>query len=129
MSKSKQVRVDAAPYVDHDDCVGAAADAYAEANGLQGCDLDPKWADSQREEIVLTVPARTASITIVGNFRDEETMEWAGDGTVDLETDTIECAADISHAAYSAMEAKIAAGEMTGEVEDDGVTYRYTVDA
>lgn len=54
----KQVKIAAAKYEDHDDCLQAAANDYAKAHGLQGRDLDPKWEDEQREVIVLTVPDR-----------------------------------------------------------------------
>ena len=54
---SKQVKIAAAKYEDQDDCLQAAADDYAEAHGLQGWDLAPKYEDEQREVIVLTVPA------------------------------------------------------------------------
>lgn len=56
---TKQVRIPAAQYADHDDCLTAAAQDYAEAHGLQGWDLAPKWEDNQREYIVLTVPNDT----------------------------------------------------------------------
>jgi hypothetical protein len=56
-----RITIDAAPFADHDDCLQVAAADFAAARGLEGWDLDPKWADSQRETIVLTAP------------------EWAGD--------------------------------------------------
>jgi hypothetical protein len=49
--------IDAAPFAGHDDCLTAAAVDYAEKHGLQGWDLSPRWEDSQRGTIVLTVPA------------------------------------------------------------------------
>lgn len=56
MSKSIEVRIAADKYVDFDDCLQAAADEYAEQHDLAGWDLAPRWADNQRDEIILTVP-------------------------------------------------------------------------
>lgn len=52
-----EVRIDAKQYEDHDDCLTAAANDYAEAHDLVGWDLAPRWEDNQRDVIVLTVPA------------------------------------------------------------------------
>lgn len=42
---------------DEDDCLQAAADKYAAANGLEGWDLSPRWEDSSvRDTVVLTIP-------------------------------------------------------------------------
>lgn len=57
---SKQVIIPAAQYADQDDCLQAAAADYAEKHDLAGWDLSPKWEDSQREAIVLTVPDHAA---------------------------------------------------------------------
>lgn len=56
MTTMQQVKIQAAQYADHDDCLAAAADDYASAHDLIGWDLSPAWADDQREVIVLTVP-------------------------------------------------------------------------
>ena len=56
MSKSIEVVVPAAQYEDFDDCLTAAADEYAAKHDLAGWDLAPRWADNQRDEIILTVP-------------------------------------------------------------------------
>jgi len=58
MSNEREIRIAAARYADEDDCLTAAADDYAAANDLAGWDLAPRWADEQRDEIILTVPAR-----------------------------------------------------------------------
>jgi len=55
-----EVTVSAKSFADSDDCLQAAADAYAAKHGLTGWDLAPRWADDSREEIVLTVPAFAA---------------------------------------------------------------------
>lgn len=59
----REVRISAARYADYDDCLAAAADDYAAANDLAGWDLSPRWADEQRDTIVLTVPAMPAALT------------------------------------------------------------------
>jgi len=48
--------IDAAPYADEDDCLLAAAEAYAAKHDLAGWDLSPRWQDGQRDTIILTVP-------------------------------------------------------------------------
>lgn len=53
---SKEIVIDAKRYEDFDDCLSAAADDYAAKHGLEGWDLAPRWADEQRDEILLTVP-------------------------------------------------------------------------
>lgn len=54
----REVRISAARYVDYDDCLAAAAAEYSAAHALAGWDLAPRWADEQRDEIILTAPAR-----------------------------------------------------------------------
>lgn len=52
------ITISAHQFSDSDDCLAAAAQHYiAEHPDLVGWDLDPKWADDDREEIILTVPA------------------------------------------------------------------------
>lgn len=57
---TKTVEVTASKYADHDDCLSAAAEDYAVSHGLKGWDLSPRWADSDRERIALTVPCEIA---------------------------------------------------------------------
>ncbi len=61
MTTSVQITVPAADYVDADDCLQAAADAYAATHDLGGWDLSPRWTDEQRDSITLTVPAFAAA--------------------------------------------------------------------
>jgi hypothetical protein len=63
-SKSTTVTVPAARYADADDCLAAAEQDYAAEHDLAGWDLAPQWADDQRDEIVLTVPAWSAPATV-----------------------------------------------------------------
>ena len=58
-----KIQIAAARYADYADCLTAAADECAEEHGLQGWDLSPRWADEQRDTIVLTVPAMPAALT------------------------------------------------------------------
>lgn len=53
---STTIKIDAAQYIDEDDCLTAAADDYAREHSLEGWDLDPRWEDDQRDVILLTVP-------------------------------------------------------------------------
>lgn len=53
---NKEITISARKYEDHDDCLSAAAEDYAAEHDLQGWDLSPRWADNQREAIVLSVP-------------------------------------------------------------------------
>jgi hypothetical protein len=51
------IRIEAAQYADHDDCLAAAASDYAEQHFLQDWDLDPRYEDQRnRDVILLTVP-------------------------------------------------------------------------
>lgn len=57
-SKYTTIEVAAAQYVDHDDCLTAAAEDYAsEHPEAAGYDLDARWADDEREVILLDVPS------------------------------------------------------------------------
>ena len=60
MSKTITVTVDAARYENEDNCLAVAAADAAKARGLQNWDLNPRWADNQRNEILLDVPAWAA---------------------------------------------------------------------
>lgn len=82
MSKSITVRVPAAPYADHDDSLAAAAEAVSAELGLDGWDLSPRWADEQRDEILLDVPADrvtvgnwTGPVAVARNLMDDEIAE------------------------------------------------------
>lgn len=58
MNKSTTIRVKAAQYTGHDDCLSAAAADYVDEHpDLDGYDLDARWEDDERDVILLTVPA------------------------------------------------------------------------
>jgi hypothetical protein len=57
MTTTTEIRIPAQRYQDEDDCLSTAARDYASSHDLAGWDLSPRWADDQRDEIVLTVPA------------------------------------------------------------------------
>lgn len=62
-NKPVTITVSAAQYEDHDDCLTAAAEDYiSEHSDLEGYDLDARWADDQRDEILLTVPAWSVEV-------------------------------------------------------------------
>lgn len=44
-------------YADCDDCLTAAADHMAYLYHLPGWDLEPRWANDDRDAILVTVPA------------------------------------------------------------------------
>lgn len=50
------IRVPAARYEDYDDCLTAAAHDAADEYGIHGYDMDPRWADDDRDEILLDIP-------------------------------------------------------------------------
>lgn len=55
MAKSIEITVSANEGAD--DCLAEAAEAYiSEHPALEGYDLAPRWADDDRESVVLTVP-------------------------------------------------------------------------
>jgi hypothetical protein len=60
MAKSIEITVSAAQYEDADDSLAAAAADVASERGLEGYDLDARWADEDRSEIALTIPAHAA---------------------------------------------------------------------
>jgi hypothetical protein len=54
---SKSVEITVPANADADDCLADAAEQYiAEHDDLRGYDLSPRWADDDRESVVLTVP-------------------------------------------------------------------------
>ena len=46
---------------DHDDVLQAVADRAAEAFGLEGWNLDARWSDDSRDEVIVTVPEWAAT--------------------------------------------------------------------
>ena len=50
------LRIDAARYADHDDCLAAAAADVSAQRGLEGWNLNPRWADQDRDVILVDVP-------------------------------------------------------------------------
>ena len=55
---SKSVEIFVAANDDADDCLADAAESYISAHPeLDGYDLSPRWADDDRESVVLLVPA------------------------------------------------------------------------
>lgn len=85
------VRIDAHQYENHDDCLTAAAEDYAEEHGLGGWDLDPRWEnDDERDTILLSVPdvyraftlddADVATLHSVHGNRDEAVRALRGIG-------------------------------------------------
>ena len=51
------IEIDAAKYEDHDDCLAAAVRDVQKARGLKGWALRARWADDNRETILIDVPA------------------------------------------------------------------------
>lgn len=58
----KTITIDASKYADHDDCLAAAAADVSAQYGLAGWDLDPRWEDTQRDIIQVTVPDHASSV-------------------------------------------------------------------
>ena len=57
------VRLRAALYEDHDDCLAAAVAEYSSEHDLEGWDLSARWEDDNRDTILLTVPADVDTCT------------------------------------------------------------------
>lgn len=55
------IRVDASRYEDSDDCLSDAARDACEQYGLIPDGLGARWADDERDEILLDIPAETAA--------------------------------------------------------------------
>lgn len=55
--KYETIEIEASQYQDEDDCLSAAASDIAAERGLEGYDLSPRWADDQRDVILVDVPA------------------------------------------------------------------------
>ena len=59
MSTMTTISVPSSQYEDCDDCLSAAQDDYISDHlelELEGWELNPRWSDDQREEILLDVP-------------------------------------------------------------------------
>jgi hypothetical protein len=56
-ARYREIRVPAKSYEDYDDSLTAAAHDYADEHGLENWEVEARWADDQRDEIVLTVPS------------------------------------------------------------------------
>lgn len=88
MPKTVTIRIPAARYIDFDDCLAAAAENYVEQHPeAAGWDLSPRWADEQRDEILLDVPGRFVVEGRVGGRWTREAVEAQGDATFDTEAD------------------------------------------
>ena len=46
---------------DHDDVLQAVADRASAEFGLEGWNLDPRWSDDSREEVIVSVPEWAAT--------------------------------------------------------------------
>jgi hypothetical protein len=54
----KTIEIDAKLYEDEDDCLSAAQSDYiTDHPELEGWELNARWADDQRDTILLDVPA------------------------------------------------------------------------
>lgn len=82
-NKSATITINASKYADHDDCLSAAADDYADEHGLEGWDLEPRWGDDNRETILLTVPAHARRVEILSALRKHD----HGDGCLGIIVD------------------------------------------
>lgn len=54
MSKT-EIRKPASKYEDHDDCLTAASEDVAREMGLETWQCTARWADEQRDEIVIVI--------------------------------------------------------------------------
>ena len=62
MTTYTTLTIPAAQYADYDDCLAAAAADVARERKIPGdYDLSPRWADDDRDEILVDVPAVTAA--------------------------------------------------------------------
>ena len=57
MTATLILSIPASRYDDSDDCLADAAADYAAEHDLAGWNLSPRWADDERTEILLDVPA------------------------------------------------------------------------
>ena len=71
-------------------------------------------------------------ISIYGNFRNRQTMEWAGQGVVEFnaagEATIVDCAANLEDGAYEEIELQLHDGRTEGIVECRGITYGWSLE-
>lgn len=88
MTKRKfTINVDAWHYEDHDDVLSAAEVEAQELLGLGGWTLEPRWADENRDEIALTIPAHAIDAALESPLywvEDEKNLrcecgDWSGE--------------------------------------------------
>ncbi len=59
MTTTITIRIDAAEYADHDDCLTAAAEGYRARHGLAAYEVrEPRWEDGQRDGILIDMQGR-----------------------------------------------------------------------
>ena len=62
MATYTTLTIPAAQYADADDCLAAAAADVAQEHGVPaGYDMSPRWADDDRDEILVDVPLRATT--------------------------------------------------------------------
>ena len=62
MTTYTTLTIPAAQYADADDCLAAAAADVAQEHGVPaGYDMSPRWADDDRDEILVDVPLRATT--------------------------------------------------------------------
>lgn len=70
------IKVSAAKYTDHDNCLTAAATDYVAAHPeANGYDMSPRWEDDQRDVILLDVPVDGIRV-----FQGSETRQVGANG-------------------------------------------------
>ncbi len=90
-----RITIDSQRYQDHDDCLGAAEDAVREAMGLDEWDLSPRWADDDRQEIELDVPAASCEhcgvegVECESQLRGHGSVSSLGCGVMEFTTDVV----------------------------------------
>ena len=64
------ITIDSLYFENDDDCLASAEAAAKSAAGeLDGWDLSPRWADDERDEILLDVPAEDAESIVASDSR------------------------------------------------------------
>ncbi len=87
------IRIEARQHEDHDDCLAAAAKAYASKHALEGWDLEARWEDDQRDFILLTVPS---AISIPVRLRAAESEgRLDTEVTLDIQTGEVTVPAEV----------------------------------
>ena len=70
MTTHTTLTIPAAQYADADDCLAAAAADVAQEHGVPaGYDMSPRWADDDRDEILVDVPLRATTAANVASER------------------------------------------------------------